>query len=791
MGWARRAPQHRFYPMNRFITVALLAVAHSTAAPSQSPPPSALVWQVGGSAEDFVIVRDTLVAHSGRVSVRFVADEPPVNFAGLITSVPAAPYEGRRLRVSAHLRSAELGGKGGVVWARADGASFAFSTTQDTPLLGTADWTPVEVTLNVPRGATSVVLGVYSNGKGTLWIDDVRIEADSVAPLQASFENPAEVRVARQRLIARSPREAPRELNARGLDNLTAFARMLGYVRFFHPAPEAVRVNWDEFAVRGARAVENALTADSLAIVLGKLFAPIAPSVMVYRDGAAAPPAPSAPAPGAGVVYWQHLGAGSPSGGAVPASQQNIYASTRVLVPGSAVGAPAALLRGALAAGAPPRIPDPAHPLQLPLGAGLRLSLPVAMYSTEQVIPDSMQHARPALANERLTASDRATRLAGVMLAWGVMQHFYPYHELVHTDWPAMLRTSLARAATDVNEVKFQETLERMIAALHDGHGRVSSAYIEALVPDARLDWVEGKVVAVAVGDSAAAAGLKRGDVILAVDGRPATDLLAAMSERVSGATPQWVHHVALGRILAGLPRTSVTLRVSGADGAPRELRLTRTTFQTAAPKLPDKITELSPGTFYVDLGRITNDDFNDALPKLVSAKGIVFDMRGYPSQVNTAAVFSHLTDSTIHSARFESPIVTLPDRADMGFTEGGWTIAPVAPRIKARIAFLSGGGSISYAESTLGVVEEYRLGDIVGEPSAGTNGNVNPFTLPGGYTVSWTGMRVTKRDGTPHHGVGNVPTVPVSPTVSGIRSGHDEVLERAVQLVGGRALVP
>jgi C-terminal processing protease CtpA/Prc len=377
------------------------------------------------------------------------------------------------------------------------------------------------------------------------------------------------------------------------------------------------------------------------------------------------------------------------------------------------------------------------------------------------------------------------------MLAWGVMQHFYPYHELVHTEWPAMLRASLTRAATDVNEVKFQETLERMIAALHDGHGRVSSAYIEALVPDARLDWVEGKVVVVAVGDSAAAAGLKRGDVLLAVDGRPATELLAAMSERVSGATPQWVHYVALGRILAGLPRTSVTLRVSGADGAPHELRLSRTTFQTAAPKLPDKITEISPATFYVDLGRITNDDFNDALPKLVSAKGIVFDMRGYPSQVNTAAVFAHLTDSTIHSARFESPIVTLPDRADMGFTEGGWTIAPVAPRIKARIAFLSGGGSISYAESTLGVVEEYRLGDIVGQPSAGTNGNVNPFTLPGGYTVSWTGMRVTKRDGTPHHGVGNVPTVPVSPTVSGIRSGHDEVLERAVQLVGGRALVP
>ncbi|MEO8621165.1 MAG: S41 family peptidase [bacterium] len=777
--------------MNTTLSAALFTAVLSTTALGQSPPPSAILWQVSGTVEDFAIARDTNVAHSGHASIRFAADEQPTNFAGILTSMPAAPYEGRRLRVSAQLRGAQLAGKGGVVWARADGGALAFSTSQERPLLGTTDWTPIAITLDVPRGATNVVIGVYSNGKGTLWIDDVRIEADSVAPLQASFENVAEVRAARQRLIARSPREAPRTLTTRGLDNLVAFARLLSYVRFFHPASDALRVNWDDFAVRGVRTVENAPTPDSLLNALAKLLGPIAPSVVVYRDGGAPPSAPVAPSPGAGLVYWQHIGAGAPSGGVVASSQQNVYSSTRVLVPGSAVGAPVTPLHGTIVAGAKARIPDPAHPLQLSLGAGLRVSLPVALYATEQSIDDSLKHSRPLLSNERLSAADRATRLADVMLAWGVMQHFYPYHELVHTDWPAALRTTLSRAAKDSNEVQFQETLERMIAALHDGHGRVASAFVDGLVPDVRMDWVEGKIVVVATGDSAAAARLQRGDVVLSVDGRPANELLAAMSERVSGATPQWVHYVALSRILAGPPRTAVALRVSGANGTPRELRLSRTTFQVVAPKLPPKITELSPGTFYVDLGRISNEDFNSALPKLVSAKGVVFDMRGYPSQVNTPAIFAHLTDSTIHSALFESPLLTLPDRADMSFISGDWSIAPVAPRITARVAFLSGGGSISYAESTLGVVEEYKLGDIVGEPSAGTNGNVNPFTLPGGYTVSWTGMRVTRRNGSPHHGVGVVPTVPVSPTVSGISAGRDEVLERAVQLVSGGALVP
>jgi C-terminal processing protease CtpA/Prc len=83
-----------------------------------------------------------------------------------------------------------------------------------------------------------------------------------------------------------------------------------------------------------------------------------------------------------------------------------------------------------------------------------------------------------------------------------------------------------------------------------------------------------------------------------------------------------------------------------------------------------------------------------------------------------------------------------------------------------------------------MGIVEYYKLGEIVGGPTAGTNGNVNSFRLPGGYTISWTGMKVLKQDGSQHHGVGILPTVPVSRTRAGVAAGRDELLERAVQTV-------
>jgi C-terminal processing protease CtpA/Prc len=107
-----------------------------------------------------------------------------------------------------------------------------------------------------------------------------------------------------------------------------------------------------------------------------------------------------------------------------------------------------------------------------------------------------------------------------------------------------------------------------------------------------------------------------------------------------------------------------------------------------------------------------------------------------------------------------------------------------MSPRLTNKVVFLTGGGAISAAETFMGIVEHYKLAPIVGEATAGTNGNVNPFTLPGGYSMSWTGMKVLKHDGSQHHGVGIQPTVPVTRTIKGVAEGKDEVLEKGIEIV-------
>jgi C-terminal processing protease CtpA/Prc len=205
--------------------------------------------------------------------------------------------------------------------------------------------------------------------------------------------------------------------------------------------------------------------------------------------------------------------------------------------------------------------------------------------------------------------------------------------------------------------------------------------------------------------------------------------------------------------------------------------------FADLTESRPAKVAEIKPGVMYVDLDRITDKDFQDAVPRLQKAKGIIFDLRGYPSRVSTAPI-SHLIEKPVTSAQWRVPVTLYPDRRDMAFDFSNWEVKPRAPRFTAKVAFVTDGRAISYAETYMGIIEHYKLAAIVGSPTAGTNGNINPFTLPGRYRVVWTGMQVLKHDGSRHHGVGIQPTVPVERTIRGVAEGRDELLERAAKVV-------
>jgi C-terminal processing protease CtpA/Prc len=196
-------------------------------------------------------------------------------------------------------------------------------------------------------------------------------------------------------------------------------------------------------------------------------------------------------------------------------------------------------------------------------------------------------------------------------------------------------------------------------------------------------------------------------------------------------------------------------------SGKSRAVKLRRSVSYQLPEQRPQQVEEIKPGIVYMDLERLTDKEFEQALPKLEKAKGIIFDLRGYP-QLSTAPL-AHLTDEPVQSPQWHVPVSYFPDRKNVTFQRSGWPVMPQRPRLKAKAAFLA---------------------EIVGSPTAGTNGNVNPFALPGCYRLSWTGMKVLKQDGSQHHGVGILPTIPVARTIKGVTEGRDEVLEKGIASV-------
>ncbi|MDQ3041456.1 MAG: S41 family peptidase, partial [Acidobacteriota bacterium] len=530
-------------------------------------------------------------------------------------------------------------------------------------------------------------------------------------------------------------------------------------------------MDWEAFAVESIRLVEPAKNKKELVQALDKLFRPVAPTLRVYQTGKrAALPKELTPdkTDGLKIIYWHHVGFGQKNAG------QSAYSSERkTLEPSDSVKTSASS-------------PAPQKPFIADLGNGVSVSVPLALFVDDKGTLPRTENTVQNAGLYKFSGNDRLTRLTSVILAWNVFQHFYPYFDQVQTDWNQALKDSLSSAATDKDEKEFLRTMQLMVARLHDGHGNVvhRSRFNTRSLP-VLFAWAENNLVIAQAGTNAE--DLQPGDIVLSIDGKPSAEAMAEAESLISGATPQWRRYNALSDLRMGAPDSEARLEVRNAVGEKRFVTLRRGVNSASSPIVetrPAKIAEIKPNVFYVDLDRITDEDFYAALPKLEKATGIIFDLRGYPKV--SPAIIKHLIDKPIQSAQWLKPIVKTPDHQNMtDYDRGGrWDLQPEKPRLTAKIAFLTDGRAISYAESYLGIIEAYKLAEIVGEPTAGTNGNINPFTVPGGYRVIWTGMRVIKHDDSRHHGIGIKPTVPISRTIKGIREKRDEQLEKAITVV-------
>lgn len=429
--------------------------------------------------------------------------------------------------------------------------------------------------------------------------------------------------------------------------------------------------------------------------------------------------------------------------------------------------------------------PEPGETVDIDLGTGLRARVPLALYSKDgHTLGDDVASARRSQTQPKSQpiGFDAVAGTADIVVAWNVLQHFWPYWNLVSVDWNAELDAALRDALDDRSVEDHAVTIRHLSAAAPDAHMRTTCAGEgPKATPPFRVAVVEGQVVIIESADPA----LKRGDVIVAVDGRSAAEAFAAAAALRSGS-PHWKFVGGSWDFALGPAGSTLRVRVRRGQ-VQHDIAVTRGDRPPKQHAHPS-IERLDDGVYYVDLGRASMADIDAVMDRLAAAPGVVFDLRDYPN--SNHQVLSHLlTRPDDSTAWMAVPHVIRPDHAPgavVGWHTHGWQMPVLQPHIAGRVAFLTGPGAASYAESVMGLVKHYRLGEIVGSATAGTNGNIGVIAMPTGCHLRFTGMRVTKHDGTQHHLVGVQPTIRASQTIAGVAAGRDEVLEKALVYVRG-----
>lgn len=418
---------------------------------------------------------------------------------------------------------------------------------------------------------------------------------------------------------------------------------------------------------------------------------------------------------------------------------------------------------------------------------GSRLQVPMALCGERVGLSESERERLAERFGRAGTDDLSAAELARLDVAtlWPVVQHFYPYRENLD-DWPAALESALEASRSVEDRKEHRRRLQKLTVHLNDGHTRVHETE-----PGQREEvaWLPMSVLALekglVVGSTGSPDSVAVGDRITSIDGQPVRQWLERVRGRYSGSS-QWRTHRAIQRLLRGVPGDT---RVLGLERSGETLE-TRLPFEREQPLEAHShppTRELADGIVHVDLTNVSEKQWEELLPGLIEASGIVFDLRGYPGGAGSKFLGHMLESRDDFTGWMNVMAARAPDGDLITAREREWAEEPVEPHIDTPAVFLTDHRAISYAESLIGQVKHHELGTVVGSNTAGANGNVLPLQLPGGFTVSYTGMFVVGPDGEPFHGRGIEPHVRVVPTVEGLREERDELLERALEVLQER----
>ena len=692
-----------------------------------------LAWT---GTQDLTVVADDKVVHGGRWSARIERDAKSANPFSTLTYGFPVDFAGNQLTLRGFIRTEEVAEFAGL-WIRVDGVSgtLAFDNMQSRGLKGTTDWKEYTIQLPLHTNAQQLYIGFLMAGTGKAWVDDMQLLLDGKPVWDAPVVERPKTILDEDNEFDKGSGIAIDRLTPLQIDNLARLGKIWGFLKYHHPAITGGKRHWDYDLFR------------------------VMPAVLKAPDRAAG---------NAAIVQWVNR-----LGPVEPCKKCATLKSTDIRIRPDVEWVRNESYLG----------PE--------LSKLLRTVYENRTTGTQFYVSKTLGVGNPVFENEPSYQgmNDAGFRVLGLYRFWNVIAYWFPYRDVTGEDWDQVMAEFIPRIALAATRDLYQLEMIPLIGRAHDTHANLwSGLRIRPPVGECGIPIVVrfvGDVPAVVVENETE---FRKGDILESIDRRPVPVLISEWTAYYADS-----NEAARQRDMAAMMTRGVcgetTIQVR-RDGESVEVKAQRVSngMRVGKHDLPgEAFRMLSPEVAYLKLSAAKAGDAVSYVQKAAAAKGMIIDIRNYPSEFVVFALGELLVEQPTKFVRFTTGDLDNPGAFAWGGE--GIVLSPKKPHFAGKVVILVDETSQSQAEYTAMALRSGPNAVIVGSTTAGADGNVSQFALPGGLSTMISGLGVFYPDGRPTQRVGILPDFVVRPTLAGVRAGRDEVLEAGIRLIAGEAV--
>jgi C-terminal processing protease CtpA/Prc len=699
-------------------------------------------WMGGPTGTLFA---DAKVVHGGSPSVRIERHPGSPSKFSALTNCVLMDFDGKTLEMRGFLRTENVNGFA-ALWIREDGNAgpVAFNSTQNRGLHGTTGWAEYSIAVPVKGQGKQLFFGVVLGGTGKAWASGLQLLVDgkpiwevpkakrflTILDLDHQFDKGSGIVI--------------HHLTPTQIENLVILGKVWGFLKYYDPQVTSGHRQWDYDLFR------------------------ILPVILAAPDRARA---------NAALVQWiKGLGPVAPCSPCAHLDDNILQ------------------LRPDL------RWIDDENRLGTDLSQSLRWIRDNGRTGEQFYVSLASPVKNPVFEHElaypAIKFPDAGFQLLALYRFWSIIEYWSPYRNVVGENWDKVLAEFISRLVLAKDRNGYQRQLMALIAMAHDTHANLwSSLQVRPPVGSChvpvRLRFIQNQAVVTAYmdGQQGTRSGLKIGDVITKLDGLPVLELVRAWAPYYADSNEAarlrdigtYMTRGACGYTAIGIRRgardTNLNLEIKRVPLTPNALNFVTHDLPGPTFRL------LSPRVAYLKLSSVNASQAANYIERATGAKGLIIDLRDYPSEFVVFALGSLLVNQQTPFARF-----TIGDLSNPGAFH--WTppesLTPQKPRYAGKVVILVDESTQSQAEYTAMAFRTAPGAIVVGSTTAGADGNVSPFALPGGLRSMISGIGVFYPDFRPTQRLGIVPDEVVRPTIAGILAGRDEVLEAALREILG-----